>query len=176
MMETMYHYNGVGLAAPQIGVGKRMFTALHLDKEIETPEDSPPPKTTEEKKEQWGVVGEYVMINPKILSSAGEALDIEGCLSMPGLYVENVKRPDSIVVEYYDLEGKRHELETSGHFARVIQHELDHLDGVLFLDRLGNLEKRNFMEENRSDLGAMQREAKALLKDAAPLPAELIIS
>ena len=178
MLETMYHYNGVGLAAPQIGVAKRLFTALHIDKdkEKESPADAPPPSTVEEKQEQWGVVAEYVMVNPTIRNTSGKALDTEGCLSIPGLYVEDVGRPESINVEYYDLEGNKHEIETSGHFARVIQHELDHLNGVLFLDRLNTIEKRSFMDEHRSALAEMQREAKAFLKDSLQLPDNLVIN
>jgi peptide deformylase len=177
MIETMYHANGVGLAAPQIGLAKRLFTALKTQKDDKpTPEDAPPPQTIEEKRERWGVVGEFVMINPKILHKEGEAFDLEGCLSIPGLYIEEVPRNYKLKLRYQDLTGQSHELEAEGHFARVIQHELDHLNGVLFLDRLPEAQKQSFMDEHRKELAEMQRDAKALLKELKSQPQNFQVS
>jgi len=165
MIETMYHHNGIGLAGPQVGIGKRLFIALEVNKDDEDDADSTPPQTVEEKKERWGVVKEHVIINPVISKPSGKAFEMEGCLSIPGLYVEDIPRHDSLHLTYQDVEGKKHQLEASGHFARVLQHEYDHLEGTLFLDLLSTDEKRNFMNNNRQDLAEMQREAKAFLKD-----------
>lgn len=166
MLETMYEHNGVGLAGPQVGVAKRIFVALETHKDEETAvEDSSPPLSTEEKRQRWGVVKEHIIINPVISQPAGKAFDTEGCLSIPGLYVEKVERFFSLILSYQDLEGKPQQLEAEGHFARVIQHETDHLDGVLFIDRLTSGEKQNFMNTHRQELAEMQRDAKVFLKN-----------
>ncbi len=165
MLETMYEHNGVGLAGPQVGIAKRIFVALETKKDEAPADDRPPPVTTEEKRERWGVINEHVIINPIISNIEGQAYDIEGCLSIPGLYVEDVERHFSLTLAYQDTKGAKKTLKTKGHFARVIQHETDHLDGVLFLDRLNPEDKRLFMNEHRKDLAEMQREAKAFLKD-----------
>lgn len=170
LLETMYHYNGVGLAGPQVGLGKRIFTALHTDKDDDEAEDAAQPKTVAEKRQRWGVVGEYVMINPVIVSNRGTELGTEGCLSLPGLYYEEVSRAEQVTVRYQDITGQQHELEAEGHFARVIQHEFDHLDGILFTERLPERERRDFMDEHRKALADMQREAKAFLKELKDKP------
>lgn len=169
MLETMYDANGVGLAAPQIGLLKRIFVALQiapLDDEDTEPEPEADLDTLspEQKRKRWGVVAEHVMINPEIVERAGVQYSQDGCLSVPGLFVEAMRRDERVRVRYQDLTGSAHELDAEGHFAHVIQHELDHLDGVLFFDRLPEEEKRLFAETHRSELAAMQREAKALLK------------
>ena len=86
MLETMYHYNGIGLAGPQIGLSKRLFVATEIDKDKaqEEDEDTPPPLTIDEKRERWGVVTEHFMVNPEILSRGGEQPGVDGCLSLPG--------------------------------------------------------------------------------------------
>lgn len=165
MLETMYHYNGVGLAAPQVGIAKRLFVALEIDKSGDEPADAPPPTTREEKRERWGVVAEHVIINPVITQESGNVEDVEGCLSIPGLYVDDVIRYERLHLSYQNVSGEALELSTSGHFARVIQHEADHLDGKLFIDRLPEIQRRSFTEEHRKTLAEMQREAKAFLKD-----------
>lgn len=167
MIETMYHYNGVGLAGPQVGLNKRLFVALEVNKDEDDDSDRPAPETIAEKRERWGVVKEHIIINPVISSPAGQAFDVEGCLSIPALYAEDVARDHSLTLTYQDTDGKTHSLEASGHFARVIQHEYDHVEGTLFLDRLDANAKRDFMNEHRKDLAEMQREAKAFLKDIA---------
>ncbi len=173
MMETMYDANGVGLAAPQIGLSKRLFIAL----QIEPVEDEEPDEaddlaalSTEEKRKRWGVVAEHVMVNPEIIRRSGEQFGQDGCLSVPGLFVSEMRRNDKVTVRFQDVAGEPHELEAEGHFAHVIQHELDHLDGVLFFDRLPEEDRRRFMNEHRKELAALQREAKAALKQLKDNP------
>ena len=167
MLETMYHYNGIGLAGPQIGLSKRLFVAAEIDKDKaqEEDEDAPPPLTIDEKRERWGVVAEHFMVNPEIVSRSGEQPGVDGCLSLPGLFTEDVQREDKITVRHQDVAGNWLERTAEGHFAWVIQHEFDHLEGIFFFDRLPAPAKRAFMQENRSELAAMQREAKAFLKE-----------
>jgi peptide deformylase len=171
MIHTMYHFNGIGLAAPQIGISKRLFIAAEIDpiKRAEN-KDEDPPETLAEKKERWGVIKEHVMVNPKINNRLGFQYGVDGCLSTPGLYVDEMKRDNDIEVTYQDLEGISHTLNATGHFAHVIQHEFDHLEGILFFDRLPKEEKESFMNENREALLEMQRDAKAFLKDLKENP------
>jgi len=129
MFDTMYAQEGVGLAAPQVGVLKRIFV---LD--CSTPEAPLP---------------QMVMINPTIVKKSGAICSKEGCLSFPGVYTE-VKRYDTITVRYMDAKGNRQELtvEGGGLLCRAIQHELDHLDGVLFVDHVINAdEAKNQLRE-----------------------------
>jgi peptide deformylase len=167
MMETMYEYNGVGLAAPQIGIAKRLFVALELGPvESDEADDEPEPEdlTAEEKRQRWGVIKEHVMVNPEILERDGIQYGQDGCLSLPGLYVERMQRDRSVTVRYQDTDGHVHTLHAEGHFAHVIQHEYDHLEGVLFFDRLPDAERQAFMEAHRQAFAEFQREARALLK------------
>ena len=112
MVETMYHGKGVGLAAPQVGVPKRVIV---LD---EGGENS---KLME-------------LINPCCRERTGEVLGVEGCLSLPGVYGE-IPRAERVVVEALNREGHPVRIEAAGLPARILQHELDHLDGVLIVDR-----------------------------------------
>nr|WP_300095668.1 peptide deformylase [Sedimentibacter sp.] len=110
MLDTMYENDGVGLAAPQVGILKRVVTIDVDDGNI------------------------YRMINPKVIKSSGEQTDQEGCLSVPetkGM----VKRPMNVTAVYTDEEGNEVTVEAEGLLARAICHEIDHLDGVLFIDR-----------------------------------------
>lgn len=122
MKKTMYESEGVGLAAPQVGVNKRIIV---ID-----------PSPVEECS-----VGFMVMINP-VITSFSKDTDVmeEGCLSLPGI-IAPVKRSKEIYVEAYDLEGRKIKQDFSGFAARVIQHETDHLNGILFIDRLEYAEK-----------------------------------
>jgi len=109
---------GVGIAAPQLGIFKRMVIVdcslgLHKNKNH----------------------GRLTMVNPKLIAQDGEALGREGCLSVPE-WVGTVPRARRITVRYQDLQGKTHELSTKAFEARVIQHEIDHLDGILFIDKV----------------------------------------
>jgi peptide deformylase len=121
MLETMYDAPGIGLAAIQIGVPRRVVV-IDLHKE------------GEEKKPQ-------VFINPEILSSSDARSSYEeGCLSIPDYYAE-VERPASIRVRYVDLDGKAQEIEADGLLATCLQHEIDHLNGVLFIDHISRLKR-----------------------------------
>ena len=174
MRETMYHANGIGLAAPQVGLPRRLFLALQIEER--RPDDESAETTTEaavdinsltneEKRERWGVIDEHVMINPRITLRSGIQYGQDGCLSVPGLFVEKIKRAAHVHVNYQDIVGKWHELDAYGHFAHVIQHEYDHLEGILFFDRLPREERQFFMESHRSELAEIQRQAKALLRE-----------
>jgi peptide deformylase len=179
MIETMHDAHGVGLAAPQIGVARRLFVAVELaDAEGEEDDDfsgqAPRSGVGDALDDAAGddaaddgpeVVAVHVMVNPEILRRAGLQIAPDGCLSVPGLWVEEMERDAEVVVRYQDLDGAEHERLARGHFAHVIQHELDHLDGVLYFDRLDADARRAFLEAHRSELADLQRRAKALLKE-----------
>lgn len=133
MYDTMYEASGVGLAAPQIGESIRLFV-VDADIIVEDEDD-----------DDLGVKTKYgpmEFINPVIISKGSELLDIEeGCLSLPDLR-EKVTRPDEITVKFLDRTFQEHEMTFKGWMSRVFQHELDHLDGVLFIDYLGSFKKR----------------------------------
>ncbi len=117
MFKLMYASRGVGLAAPQVGVNKRLM--------VFNPDGDP---------KRW--MSEVVLCNPTIVeSSSRQALEEEGCLSFPG-FVADVRRPSVIKVEYQNAKGKKQKKKLSGWEARIFQHEYDHLDGVLYVDRL----------------------------------------
>jgi peptide deformylase len=118
MLETMRQANGVGLAAPQVGVLQRFFVA-------ELPED--------EEKDQPAET--YILFNPEIVKGRGEQIGFEGCLSIPG-YIGEVAREEQITVKGLNERGKPVRLKLEGYLARVFQHEIDHLDGILYTDRL----------------------------------------
>jgi peptide deformylase len=167
MIETMHDAHGVGLAAPQIGLSKRLFIALELpESEVEEDahhEDSGDPDSAPDDAVSSGIV--HVMVNPEITERRGERVAPDGCLSVPGLWVEDMRRDAEVVVRYQDVHGQRHERRAEGHFAHVVQHELDHLDGVLYFDRLEPDERQRFLEAHRAELADLQRRAKALLKE-----------
>jgi len=121
MMEAMYEEGGVGLAAPQVGVEHKLLVL----------------NPAGDRKDRSG---ERVLINPKITKKKDREFGEEGCLSFPGIQAE-VERWVKITVTYQDLDGKEQTLETDGWLARIVQHELDHLDGVLFVDRLTAADK-----------------------------------
>lgn len=128
MLETMYDAPGIGLAAIQVNVHKRVLVTDISDKG-----DEP-----------------LVFINPKILVADGIEVTQEGCLSVPGFY-ENVERADHIIVEALDRDGKRFKLECRDLQAVCIQHEIDHLDGKLFVDYISPL-KRNRIQRKLEKL------------------------
>ena len=110
LKDTLDYVSGLGLASPQVNVLRRAVIVEYEDKFFE-------------------------LVNPKLIYSEGECLDNEGCLSVTdcrGL----VKRPEKIEIEYFDRFGEKHNLKAEGYFARVILHEMDHLDGVLFVDKM----------------------------------------
>ncbi len=116
MFDLMYAHKGVGLAANQVALPYRVFVAN--------------PEGDRQRKDQ-----EFVFINPVIGQPKGSAEAEEGCLSIPGLYAQ-VKRPDRVVISAFNLRGEEVTMELDGLFGRIVQHETDHLDGKLFVDRL----------------------------------------
>jgi peptide deformylase len=132
MRETMRAYSGVGLAANQIGVLERVLVVdVPLDDETRA---------------------QYTLVNPTITRRAGSEANEEGCLSIPGIW-EDVPRALEITARALDEKGQAFEIEAAGYLARAIQHEIDHLDGVLFIDRLSPL-RRQFL---RRPLEALAR-------------------
>jgi peptide deformylase len=130
MFELMYAANGIGLAANQVDLPYRLFV-INLKSD---------PKAREE---------EHVFINPVITSRKGTAEAEEGCLSLPGVYGQ-VKRPERVELNAYNLAGEELNLQLDGLFARAVQHEIDHLDGILFIDRLsptGEMAVREAIED-----------------------------
>ena len=134
MLETMYQAPGIGLAAPQVGIPYRL---LVMDD---------------------GKGAARALINPVITDRSGSVVDEEGCLSLPGIYAD-VERSKTITVQATDEDGEPFELDAGGMQARVIQHEMDHLDGVLFIDHLSpvardrikkKIQKHGFPKERRS--------------------------
>ena len=126
MFETMYKNNGVGLAAPQVGVLKRIITVAVGQKSL-------------------------ALINPKIVKTDGRALSTEGCLSIPGVIL-NVKRALWVKVKGLDKNGKSTTIKANGLLAFVLQHEIDHLNGILIYDRVGWFSKiKNFLTKKSLD-------------------------
>lgn len=124
MLESMYAANGIGLAAPQVGDDRRVIVV-----DVARPEEEPQP---------------MFMANPQIVGVADEdRVHEEGCLSLPDHYAE-VVRPDAITIRYLDRENEIREIEADGMLATCIQHEIDHLDGILFVDHVSAL-KRNMI-------------------------------
>jgi peptide deformylase len=131
MFETMYDAPGIGLAAIQIAQPLRLIT-MDLAKPDENGETSPKPR---------------VFINPEIVSSSEEtSIYEEGCLSIPEYY-EEVERPARVRIRFTDLDGKVHEEDAEGLFATCIQHEIDHLNGVLFVDYLSKLKRDRVLKK-----------------------------
>ncbi len=130
MFETMHAAHGVGLAAPQIATSLRVFVAEFEEHKI-------------------------AMVNPEIIKAEGEELGSEGCLSIPGYVGDNIRRATSVVVKGQDARGKAIRVRAEGWFARILQHETDHLDGILFLDRLDRPEDlREVTEGELEEAGA----------------------
>ncbi|RZA08168.1 MAG: peptide deformylase [Proteobacteria bacterium] len=125
MLETMYDAPGVGLAAPQVGVTKNLVV-IDIEYDSTDEEDGPVELSNQ---------NPMILVNPKITEREGEQYFKEGCLSVPG-ESEEVLRALKVKVEYQDTDGKPHVLEAEGYLAVAVQHELDHLDGRLFIDRL----------------------------------------
>ncbi len=137
MFDTMREYAGVGLAAPQVHEDIRLFVAGF----------APSPRDEDEDGDETEQVPLMALVNPEIAVVGDEVEeDWEGCLSIPDIR-GRVPRARQIVVRAFDRRAKRIELKASGFTARVIQHETDHLDGVLFFDRMKSFESLTFLEE-----------------------------
>jgi peptide deformylase len=128
MISTMYAAPGVGLAAPQIGVPLRIFVA-----DVSIGRDP---------------AGLYVFVNPEFVEREGMQLEEEGCLSLPG-FNATVARPERVTVKGLDRNGVEHSVTGTGLLARCLQHEMDHLDGKLFVDRLRGLQKEFIVRKVR---------------------------
>jgi peptide deformylase len=132
MHETMDDAPGVGLAGPQIGVMRRII-AVHVPHEF-VGEDEPDIRLT--------------LLNPEIVKGQGRQVATEGCLSIPG-WVGDVPRWESVTLKAIDLENRAVRIKAHGYFARVLQHEVDHLDGILFVDRV--VDKTTLRQETHEE-------------------------
>jgi peptide deformylase len=147
MFDLMYAQKGVGLAANQVDLPYRLFV-INVQGDPGAPEE------------------ELVFINPVITSRKGRAEDREGCLSFPGIFAP-VRRPAKITVDAYSLDGRELSYEMDGLYSRAVQHELDHLDGVLFIDRLSPTNLMAIKEEldGLEQEFSLQRRLKAIGSD-----------
>jgi peptide deformylase len=139
MIDTMHAYDGVGLAGPQIGLSKRIFVMCEPDGEP------------------------LCIVNPEIIDKSGSALGEEGCLSMPRVYAQ-VPRATWLKLRAFDEYGEPMEFEATDFAARIIQHEFDHLEGILFPDRLDILSREDKLrewEQNRAELMQALKSARA---------------
>jgi peptide deformylase len=142
MAETMYHAPGIGLAAPQIGVSKRVIV---VDVTAMLKPEEPGP-------------GLLKLVNPKIVEKTGVSHFEEGCLSLPGL-LEEIERAAAIQLEFLDAEGKKAQLSAEGILATALQHEIDHLDGILILDYLSPLKRTRYKSQLKKALKEAAKEA-----------------
>jgi peptide deformylase len=145
LFDTMYASKGVGLAANQVGIARRVAV-------VDVGEESPEP---------------IVLINPVIVAR-GDTTDVseEGCLSIPEIFGD-VERPTAVVIEALDREGTPYRLEATGYQARAIQHEIDHLDGVLFLDHLSAVKRGLLLSKWKR----LRKGESGYLKEVTPEPA-----
>ena len=139
MLETMHDARGIGLAAPQIGLPIRLFVIEYDSKETEKHH-------------------RIAMANPEIVTSEGEQIGLDGCLSIPGYYGVNVRRASRVVVRGQDVRGKAMKIEATGLLAWALQHEIDHLNGILYIDRLDSPDDLREVrpEEMDKELGAVE--------------------
>jgi peptide deformylase len=148
MLETMRAANGVGLAAPQVGVPLRLIV-------VELPDDYEDP-----------LAGKPIVVfNPEILKSSGEWEPEEGCLSIPG-WVANVKRAEAVTIKGRDREGREVRYKADGLLGHAFQHEVDHLDGVLFIDLVDSSQVRR-AEEGRTATERAKVQVKVQVNEAA---------
>ena len=142
MFATMYAAPGIGLAAPQVNVSKRLFVVDLGNDEAEQ--------------------GPLVMINPKFTVTEGEIESIEGCLSVPG-FVGDLTRFERVVCAGLDRHGHKVEVEGTGLFGRCLQHEMDHLDGVIYTDKARNIRPAETAEEH-AEAESVEAEAEAIVR------------
>ena len=136
MLETMYQANGIGLAAPQVGVSRRMLVMDIGDANMEDGKDEDGSDILQ-------------LINPKIIAQSQETSEYqEGCLSFPQAY-ETIVRPSEVTVRYLDREGAERQLKAKGLLAVCVQHEIDHLNGVTFVDHLSRLKREMILRKMR---------------------------
>ncbi|WP_424134110.1 peptide deformylase [Roseomonas chloroacetimidivorans] len=138
MLATMYKAPGIGLAAPQVGEGLRLVV-IDIQKD--------------------GAPGPMVLVNPEIVAASEErAVREEGCLSIPGQYAD-VERPARVKVRWRELDGTRREMEADDLLATCLQHEIDHLDGIMFTDRLSPLKRNMLLKKFLKEQKLKSREA-----------------
>jgi peptide deformylase len=138
MFATMYAAPGIGLAAPQVGVGLRLAVVDLMANEKSKP---------------------YALINPEVIARSDElATREEGCLSLPGQYAD-VTRPARVTIRYLDVEGARRQIDAEGLLSACMQHEIDHLDGVLFVDHLSALKRNMILRRLAKELRQKRAEA-----------------
>ncbi len=135
MIETMHAANGVGLAAQQIGEALQLTVV-----DVSQVEDRPSMLTLNGQRLDPKAASPFVLINPEVVLGRETALGIEGCLSFPEINAE-IERAESVVVRAQNLAGEAIELEATGLLARALQHEVDHLNGILFIDRMSSAAK-----------------------------------
>jgi peptide deformylase len=143
MWETMNNANGVGLAAPQVGLSFRVFIV----------DTSPFADSESMNKDEFELVSSFkkVFINPVIINETGNKWDFnEGCLSIPEVRAD-VKRPETILIKYFDEDFNQHQQSFNGIIARVVQHEYDHIEGILFTDKISPL-KRKLLKSKLIDI------------------------
>lgn len=138
MLDKMREANGIGLAAPQVGVLQRLFV-------VELPEDEENDQSLET----------YILFNPEIVKGRGEQIGYEGCLSIPG-YIGEVARREQITIQGLNEKGHPVRLKVEGYLARVFQHEIDHLDGILFTDRLTDPDTFQPVEPGEEEVAELQ--------------------
>ena len=138
MAETMYAAPGVGLAAPQVGFSERLIVVDVRNTE--------------------GTTGLITLINPEIIEAEGRVVEEEGCLSLPGI-TENVARAERVLVRGHDLNEREQEIEAGGLLAVALQHEIDHLEGILFIDRISRL-KRGIIQRKIRKLAQQDQSSK----------------
>lgn len=151
MYDTMIASNGIGISAVQIDVLQRIFLVL-IPRELDELDEDGEPKTIQLKEDLIEI------INPRFIRRTGEQTCKEGCLSVPGYY-EEVKRAEFIEIEYYDRHGNKQSLKADGLKAVCIQHEYDHLDGHLFIEKIGYTKRKKFDKEFKEAL----KKGKAVL-------------
>jgi peptide deformylase len=138
MFATMYAAPGIGLAAPQVGVGLRVAVVDLMANEKSKP---------------------YALINPEVIARSKElATREEGCLSLPGQYAD-VTRPARVTIRYMDIEGARRQIDIEGLLSACMQHEIDHLDGVLFVDHLSALKRNMILRRLAKEIRQKRAEA-----------------
>jgi peptide deformylase len=157
MVETMHNAGGVGLAANQVGSLQRIIVV----------------DLTEDEAQQQPTT--MVLVNPVVVKEEGSSVMEEGCLSIPDIR-EEVERPERIIVRYKDLDWNDHEIEAEGFPARVMLHEIDHLNGVLFVDRLSMLKRKLLRGRlNKLRKGEMEVRYPVVSGEAVKRPADLVV-
>lgn len=150
MLKTMYQAPGIGLAAPQVGISKRIFVCDVDYERTKIGEDDPSTAKEEDTVFELKHLNPKIYINPEIVLTEGDTTYEEGCLSLPGVF-DTVKRHKEVELQYQDINGKTHYEKIDGLHSICAQHEIDHLDGILFIERLSRLKfqfyKKKFIKK-----------------------------